>query len=144
MARKRKSTLGPFPKTLRWRELAERFLAPGDTEGEADKLLVALKEAYERLVLDDAAVKAAVFLAALPVCSRFENPAVALKKFYGIKLSGDPGLSSLSNALDLYISGESLAKMACAKTLEVWLELGKSKGRLFASDPWAIWRSADG
>src|SRR5688572_28837717 len=144
MARKRKSTLGPFPKTLRWRELAERFLAPGDTEVEADKLLVALKEAYERLVLDDAAVKAAVFLAALPVCSRFEDNRDALWKLYGIKLSGAPTLATLTEALEKFIPEPSISKTACAVTLKVWLERGKSKDRLFAPDPWAIWRAADG
>lgn len=89
-------------------------------------------------------MKAAIFLVALPVCSRYEDPCFALKELYGIVLEGEPNLSTLSNAIERFIPEDSPAKTACVRTLEIWLEQGKSKDRLFAPDPWAIWRAADG
>jgi len=144
MARKRKSTLGPFPKTLRWREIVERFLAPRDSIRVSDKLLNELRSSYEELALDQSAIKSMIFLVALPVCSRFDNPLIALFDYYGIELKEEPNLQSLSGALDRFVPEDTPAKIACKRTIEVWLGQFKSGKRLFDPGTWAPWRLVDG
>lgn len=142
MPRKRKSTLGPFPKTVRWSGLAARFVGPGDAT--ADRMLLELKAIYEKLAVDSSTIRAATFLTSLPICSRFGDPNSALKKHYKIDLPKDPDLDQLEKSLDKFIVKASYAKTACLHAIEGWLQRSKAPERLFAPDPWAPWRAADG
>jgi hypothetical protein len=144
MARKRRSTLGPFPKTHRWRELVEQYLNPKDVTAASDELLDQLKRQCEAFAEAEAAIRAAVFLVSLPICSRKADPASAMLNEYGIELNGEPTVEKLNRALSAFVKNPSPALDACAMAISTWIEREAAKERLLDPDPWAVWRAADG
>lgn len=144
MPRKRKSTLGPFPKTMSWLDLVGLTTGCKDSTDKADLAIARLRFKYERLGDDEAAFRCAVFLVALAVCSRFEQPARRLWTEFGIVLRGEPSVPHLKQALEVYVPWESPVRAACLHTLEFWVGHKPEEAALFESDAWTVWREADG
>jgi hypothetical protein len=109
----------------------------------ADDRIERLREHYERLGRDGDATRCAVFLAALPVCSRFPAPAAKLEELYGIALLGPPDAEALSAALKSFVPAECMARSAADAAIGTWLAERRATA-LFAADPWGPWREADG
>src|SRR2546423_13738835 len=102
-------SLGPFPKTLHWRDLA------GDKTDETLDILIAQ---YESLTEDDNALKATIFLVALVVCSREADVPAALKNRYAITLQGEPNIANLKIAIEAFIPEDHLVKRALIETAQ--------------------------
>src|SRR5437588_1174400 len=126
-------SLGPFPKSLHWRDLA------GDKSEETLDILIAQ---YESLTEDDNALKATTFLVALVVCSRAADVAAALKAQYEITLQGEPDIANLRTAIETFIPEDHLVKRALIETVQRITE--QPGENLFDKDPWKRWRAYDG
>lgn len=132
------STLGPFPKTVRWAALcAER----GESH---DQLLEELRSEYEVMARDEAALRATTFMVSLAVCTRFPRPLASMRELYGIQTSGSgQSAADLVEALRLF-AGDGEAARAASATIIQHAAIHAEKARLFDLDPWAVWRAADG
>jgi hypothetical protein len=133
-------SLGPFPKALRWHEIVGRSGA--GSSGVADEKIDVLLKILEELCEDPVAIRAVMFLVALPVCTRDADPYGSLRGQFGIELQVGECLAA---ALDRFLPGDHLAKRALAET---WVEFEEryreGSATLFDVDEWAVWRSADG
>jgi hypothetical protein len=132
-------SLGPFPKTYRWREIVEQSGACGAP----DELLQSFIGQVESLVTDPEALKAITFLVALPVCSRNACAAASMNKEYGIQLEGEPILDALLSALHSFADPNHPAVVAAARTVRDAI-LQSSSEVLFDTDDWRTWRAFDG
>jgi hypothetical protein len=137
-----KGSLGPFPKTRRWREIvayAQPALWEPDVEMLADLLLCRLKSKLEFLEKDPEALKAVVFWVALPIATRAADPFRELKDSFGIHLTG-PSLPELTDALDQFAPADSAAKRAASATIS-GVDADEA---LLPTGQWAKWRAFDG
>lgn len=116
-------SLGPFPKTLRWREIV------GSTEL-ADEQMLWLKGVYERLENDHSAFQGLLAWASLPIGTRDGSISSML---------GRP-VKSVEDVLDGLDSSEVSA--AVRSTIEH--VMGQPELSLFETDPWKVWREYDG
>jgi hypothetical protein len=135
-------TLGPFPKTVRWHEIVARSLPPArqpEARAIADDLLTQLQALYEGLTKDEAAIRVTTFLVALPVSTRSQDPVEDLYKSFNITVE-DP--SNLESALEAFVPVDCLVRRAAVDTIRQFSKGGEDA--LFATDPWARWREADG
>ncbi|MEA2552730.1 MAG: hypothetical protein QOJ65_906 [Fimbriimonadaceae bacterium] len=135
-------SLGPFPKTLRWRDIIARAGAPSAVET-SDRTLTYMLATYDVLTKDPEALKAITFLVALPVATRDQNPSKALAEQFGISVSEDPSAEELLSAFDAFLPGEHLAKLAVRSTLVERLEDRTQGAALFSADSWQVWRDCD-
>lgn len=132
-------SLGPFPKTVRWREIVMR--SGGDLEL-AESLLSRLTLLYESFVRDEVAIACVSFLVALPICTREDKALKALRDTFGIVVAG-PSAEQLATALNVVVPRVHTVKIATLRTLEQIFEDDQG-GSLFAGDPWEKWRTFDG
>ncbi len=127
-------TLGPFPKSIRWRELVGNVVC-------ADVVLDELLRQYEQLIDDDDALRACTLLVGLVVCSRVPDASDSLKINYGIELK-DASKDSLLFAADQTAQNNSLLRTALKATVLHILNLPNHV--LFGLDTWKPWRAYDG
>jgi hypothetical protein len=117
-------SLGPFPKTLRWREIVHRsfpHLSASEGTELSDKLLQHLKDEYRRLTESEEAIDAIVAYVSLPINTR-ATEAASLPDSHG---------------------PEPAPTKAAHTAAQVWLERHKGD-ELFPVDAAAAWRQADG
>jgi hypothetical protein len=137
-----KGTLGPFPKTRRWREIvasAQPSASHAQIEMLSDLLLCRLKSELEKLEKDPAAIRALLFWVVLPIATRAADPIHELRQTYGIELTG-PTAPELADALDRFVGVESPTKSATKETIT---EIHPDDA-LLSRNGWDRWRRFDG
>lgn len=130
-------SLGPFPKSLHWRQILDV-----DAQ-EADASIMRLISEYQGLVMDESALHAITFLVAMVVCSREKSPHQCLSERYGIRVEGPPVHERLVQAINDYIVEDCPAKSAAQTTL-VELAARPPESLFEESDPSKVWREYDG
>lgn len=133
----RKGTLGPFPKTRRWRDIVAATYSTGTEEQGtllSDLLLSRAKARLETYAEDPMALRAVVFWAMLPISTRSEDP---VRVWQGLE---GPSLVEVRRALDELIPTEHPVKASVSATLDSL----PPDTTLFESDPWDRWRTFDG
>lgn len=121
----RRSSLGPFPKTHRFHELAA---LSGCSIAASDSLLEDLRRRIENNLRDPQTLRATTFFVALLIASRSPNPEAALRPF-GIIWTGTPERTLLNFAGN---------HPAAAKTLRGLIDGAKSQGAI--DDSHELWR----
>lgn len=134
----RKSSLGPFPKTLHWHQIA------GGDRAASDEAIARVQAEFAALTKDPSAQKAITFLVALPVCTRQPDPFAALFTYYGIRLERPGGVEELEAALGAFVPEDSPVRRAAMRTLREFSSAQSGRDALFSADPMAVWRHADG
>ena len=132
---RRRGTLGPFPKTRRWREW---FSKGSDGANPSDASLIRLKTVFASMVDDQPTMKCVILWAGLPLVTREEDPAGAFARRFLLDVRGP---SDLLAALDRWIPGEHAAKAATAATIS---EFAADADGLLPSTDWDVWREFDG
>lgn len=137
-----RGSLGPFPKTLRFRQILYpgfELTSTSALEQEADRLIELARQALRTASQDPNALYGIRLIVGLIVSSRFPNPDRFMKSHYGIQIDPRPTPSSLGKVL---AEDESVSRVAARKAIDA-----ATKNRvdpLFESDPWLTWRGFDG
>jgi hypothetical protein len=104
-----------------------------------DDLIQRLLAQYDGYTKDHQAIRAATFLAALPVCTRFPHPEKELLERYGI--SAEP--HSLLESVDEFV-GDHICASAAKAAIKDHLDKHRLSQELFGTEGWAAWREVDG
>jgi hypothetical protein len=128
---RRRGTLGPFPKT---RPLRAFF----DDPDVADAAIQRLRREYVQLSEDTAALDCVVLWAALPIVTRFDDPAHHLWTRYGWRVADH---SALAAALDQATSAPSVVRESAKLTV---MQVATQNEGVIARRDWLVWRKFDG
>jgi len=128
---RRRGTLGPFPKTRPLRA----FLDDPDL---ADAAIQRLRREYVQLSEDTASLDCVVLWAALPIVTRFEDPAQRLKSLYSWRVADHSGLAA---ALDRAINAPTVVREAAKLTI---LQVAAENEGVIERRDWLVWRQFDG
>lgn len=107
-------SLGPFPKTLRWREIVG--------EAAADCVLTRAKSTLELWAADPRALQAVISWVSLPIATRCPSPSTTPRQY-------DPKPHPAARAAE--------------KTIAQWLAKA-NEATLFPADECKVWRDCDG
>jgi len=128
---RRRGTLGPFPKT---RPLRAFF----DDPDAAASVIQRLRKEYAQMSEDPTALDCVTLWAALPIVTRFENPAERLQALYGWRVGDHSGLAC---ALDQAIAAPLVVREAAKLTI---LQVAAENEGVIPRRDWLVWRQFDG
>lgn len=137
MAR-RSSSLGPFPKTHRWGEILEMVSGTSDA-ALADRIISNVRKQLAGFGAEPTAIHIVTFFAALPIVTRFDNPAKEFESLFGIRFRG-----SLRETLASLTSADGVLRRASLKAFDAFTASPLFRQSQIGNDEWSVWRTIDG
>jgi len=137
MARK-SSSLGPFPKTERWRQIVSRVRAQ-DESWFADEILNNVRKRLAGVVGEDSTLDAVGFFVALPVVTRSEDPVGGMQASFGIRYR-----NSLRDTLESLVPIDGVVRRAALGAFDSVTSSPRFRQAQIEEDEWSVWRQFDG